>query len=68
MRSMNCPLCHQSSTWEGNTWRPFCSERCQMADLGAWAAEQYRVPGPTLMIDTSLPDSSGGDDDPETTK
>jgi hypothetical protein len=25
-------------------WRPFCSERCKTIDLGAWAAEAYRVP------------------------
>jgi len=37
-----------------------------MTDLGAWAAERYRVPSPTLMIDTSPSDSSEGDDDPET--
>ncbi len=24
-------------------FRPFCSERCRMVDLGAWATEQYRV-------------------------
>ena len=27
-----------------NKWRPFCSERCKMIDLGKWAAEDYRVP------------------------
>jgi uncharacterized protein len=26
-------------------WRPFCSERCKMADLGRWLREDYRVPG-----------------------
>ena len=25
-------------------WRPFCSERCRMADLGRWLNEDYRVP------------------------
>jgi uncharacterized protein len=25
-------------------WRPFCSERCKMADLGRWLGEEYRVP------------------------
>jgi len=25
-------------------WRPFCSERCKLVDLGAWATERYRVP------------------------
>jgi endogenous inhibitor of DNA gyrase (YacG/DUF329 family) len=28
-----------------NEWRPFCSKRCRMIDLGKWAAEDYRVPG-----------------------
>ena len=27
-----------------NKWRPFCSERCRMIDLGQWASESYRVP------------------------
>lgn len=26
-------------------YRPFCSERCKQIDLGAWADEQYKVPG-----------------------
>ncbi len=28
-----------------NRFRPFCSERCRMIDLGKWAADEYRVPG-----------------------
>ena len=39
-----CPLCRRETTWEDNPWRPFCSERCQMIDLGRWAAEEYRMP------------------------
>jgi len=27
-----------------NAWRPYCSERCRLIDLGNWAAEIYRVP------------------------
>ena len=27
-----------------NPWRPFCSERCRLVDLGAWASESYRIP------------------------
>jgi hypothetical protein len=31
--------------WEEKSrYRPFCSERCKMMDLGAWATEAYRVP------------------------
>ncbi|HKX32397.1 MAG TPA: DNA gyrase inhibitor YacG [Blastocatellia bacterium] len=38
-----CPLCHQEAAWADNPWRPFCSERCQLLDLGRWANEEYRV-------------------------
>ena len=41
---MVCPICNQSITWEGNAFRPFCSERCKMIDLDNWLAERYRVP------------------------
>jgi len=27
-----------------NRYRPFCSERCKLFDLGDWAMEKYRVP------------------------
>ena len=40
-----CPTCGQSVPWTpASPWRPFCSERCKLVDLGAWASEQYRVP------------------------
>jgi len=58
---MICPLCHNSTTWEGNPWRPFCSERCQFIDLGTWAAEAYRVPGPGLSME--LPSGDEGEAD-----
>jgi endogenous inhibitor of DNA gyrase (YacG/DUF329 family) len=33
--------------WDtGNRFRPFCSERCKMIDLGKWANEEYRVEQP----------------------
>jgi len=41
---LSCPICHREVEWEGNRFRPFCSERCKMVDLGNWAAEAYRVP------------------------
>jgi endogenous inhibitor of DNA gyrase (YacG/DUF329 family) len=42
-----CPRCGaQSAFAPANPWRPFCSERCKLVDLGAWATERYRVAGP----------------------
>lgn len=40
----SCPICHKKVEWEGNAFRPFCSERCKLVDLGNWATESYRVP------------------------
>lgn len=40
---INCPQCRKPVTWAGNTFRPFCSERCRLLDLGAWADESYRI-------------------------
>lgn len=30
-------------------WRPFCSKRCQMVDLGRWLQGDYRLPGEELL-------------------
>ena len=44
-RKVRCPQCGGESLWAPeNPWRPFCSERCKLIDLGAWASEAYRVP------------------------
>ena len=45
MKTVPCPRCGGPSAFSGeNKWRPFCSERCKVIDLGAWATESYRVP------------------------
>lgn len=42
---VNCPRCGITVEWTPeNFHRPFCSERCKLIDLGAWATESYRVP------------------------
>jgi endogenous inhibitor of DNA gyrase (YacG/DUF329 family) len=37
-------------------WRPFCSERCKMADLGRWLGEEYRAPVEDQDTGTELDD------------
>ena len=45
VRVVQCPQCGGESEWSpANAYRPFCSERCKLIDLGAWASETYRVP------------------------
>lgn len=60
--AVRCPVCSRDIAVESNPWRPFCSERCQITDLGAWAAEWYRVPGQSLTTPASFQDA---DDDSE---
>ena len=43
-RTFPCPRCGEQSQWEDNEFRPFCSERCKMIDLGAWANDEYKIP------------------------
>jgi endogenous inhibitor of DNA gyrase (YacG/DUF329 family) len=43
---ITCPHCGKKDTWKpDNAFRPFCSERCKLIDLGAWADETHRIPG-----------------------
>jgi endogenous inhibitor of DNA gyrase (YacG/DUF329 family) len=37
-------MCKNTTTWEENPWRPFCSERCKLIDLGKWISEEYKIP------------------------
>jgi endogenous inhibitor of DNA gyrase (YacG/DUF329 family) len=34
-----------------NKFRPFCSERCKLIDLGAWADGSYSIPTTTPLND-----------------
>lgn len=45
-RIFPCPTCGQASViGPENSWRPFCSERCKLIDLGSWAAEEHKIAG-----------------------
>lgn len=40
-----CPICGKPALFSPeNRFRPFCSERCRLIDLGQWATESYRIP------------------------
>ncbi len=43
---VSCPTCQKSVSWTTEElFRPFCSERCKLIDLGEWAAEEKVIPG-----------------------
>ncbi|RUO23536.1 DNA gyrase inhibitor YacG [Aliidiomarina iranensis] len=49
--TVNCPTCEKDVVWgEESKFRPFCSERCKLIDLGEWAAEEKRIPGDELPL------------------
>ena len=52
-----CPTCGAAIVLEGLATRPFCSERCRMADLGRWLQGSYRIGSPIAEedLDEGLP-------------
>jgi uncharacterized protein len=42
---VKCPTCHREIDWAQSPFRPFCSERCRLIDLGAWLTEKHAIPG-----------------------
>jgi endogenous inhibitor of DNA gyrase (YacG/DUF329 family) len=47
-------------------WRPFCGERCKLADLGRWLSEDYRVPAGSDAATPPIPRPETPDEDEET--
>lgn len=44
--TVECPTCGAPVEWSAKSeFRPFCSHRCKLIDLGAWAAEEHAIPG-----------------------
>jgi endogenous inhibitor of DNA gyrase (YacG/DUF329 family) len=46
-KGVKCPTCRREIDWSTSPFRPFCSERCRLIDLGAWLSEQRSIPGDT---------------------
>lgn len=56
---VDCPICGRKAEFApSNRWRPFCSERCKMIDLGAWATGSYSIGSDSDDADTPSPDDS----------
>jgi uncharacterized protein len=43
-----CPICKKPTDSDSNAEFPFCSERCKLLDLGAWASEKYLISEPAM--------------------
>lgn len=46
MPTLECPICRRSIVYTSIKevpFRPFCSKRCKLVDLGRWLNEEYRI-------------------------
>jgi endogenous inhibitor of DNA gyrase (YacG/DUF329 family) len=48
---VTCPNCKKKFDYYSSDFRPFCSERCRLIDLGQWLNESYTVPVEKLTED-----------------
>ena len=53
-KKIKCPKCGTDTVLEDNIFRPFCSERCKISDLGAWADESYFIKGEDADVSREL--------------
>jgi uncharacterized protein len=62
---LRCPTCKRYIEWSDKfPYRPFCSERCRLIDLGAWLSEQRAIAGkgPEFSDDNARNDDAPRED------
>jgi endogenous inhibitor of DNA gyrase (YacG/DUF329 family) len=53
---VKCPTCKKNVEWtEHSSFRPFCSERCRLIDLGDWASEKHAIPAEPIPTTEESP-------------
>jgi hypothetical protein len=59
-RQISCPTCSRPIEWsDAYPYRPFCSERCRLIDLGDWLTEKHAIPGESAETPEN-DDNTGG--------
>ena len=59
-----CPRCGRDAESGNSPFRPFCSERCKLIDLGRWVSGTYRIPTGETPDEKSMlpkPDKESGE-------
>ena len=52
---VSCPTCDKEVIWNTQySFRPFCSERCKLIDLGEWANEEKRIAGDSVDSESDI--------------
>jgi endogenous inhibitor of DNA gyrase (YacG/DUF329 family) len=58
-KTIECPQCGKpAQIGADNPYRPFCSRRCKLIDLGDWLDESNRIPDPAGSAGGMMPDES----------
>jgi hypothetical protein len=59
-KTVTCPTCGNTVAWTAaSRWRPFCSERCRLIDLGEWLDEGHRFSKPADELAWPEPEDEG---------
>ncbi|PCJ31993.1 MAG: DNA gyrase inhibitor YacG [Gammaproteobacteria bacterium] len=52
VKIVQCPQCNKDVPWQQDEqWKPFCSHRCKLIDLGEWASEGHKIAGEPTGIE-----------------
>lgn len=63
---VKCPTCEKEFNYYSSEHRPFCTERCQMIDMGHWFNESYALPTKEVLSDEDIEKvikEQGGDEE-----
>jgi len=55
---VKCPSCKKNFKYYTSEFRPFCTERCKMIDLGHWFDESFTVAGRDNTVHIEDPDDN----------
>lgn len=63
--TVKCPTCSiNHDYYQSKPWSPFCSDRCRLIDLGAWASEEHRIKGESIPASEQQKNVDGDDTAP----
>jgi len=64
IQRVKCPTCEREIDWAQSPFRPFCSERCRLIDLGAWLTEKHAIPGERVQDESGQGQAGSQDGEP----
>lgn len=60
---VKCPTCDKAVAWVSSSkFRPFCSDRCRLIDLGEWASGNRTIASDSEYDDVTDADINGGEE------